>query len=144
MRAGEERPMKKTAQLMNKIKSSSRMRPEFLEDPDFTCPRFHYYLADLLRERQMSPQEYFRLQNLERSYGYQILNGRRKPSRELLIRTAILLKMELEEAQRLLKIGNREILYPRVKRDALAIYAIEKKLSFLQYQELLEEYEEGI
>ena len=120
------------------------MRPEFLEDPDFTCPRFHYYLADLLRERQMSPQEYFRLQNLERSYGYQILNGRRKPSRELLIRTAILLKMELEEAQRLLKIGNREILYPRVKRDALAIYAIEKKLSLLQYQELLEEYEEGI
>lgn len=130
--------MKSTKELIKKIKSIGRQDRDFLNDNDFKCPQIQYYLADLLREHNISYVEFIQQMNLERGYGYQILNGNRKPSREILIKTAILLQLNLEETQRLLKIGNRNILYPRMKRDAAAIFSIEKKLSLSEYLELLD------
>ena len=92
----------------------------------------------------MSNSDFIKALNFERSYGYQLLNGRRKPSREHLVQTAILLHLELEETQRLLKIGHREVLYPRVKKDAIAVFAIDKRLDLSEYQELMDAYEEEV
>lgn len=136
--------MKSTEELIDQLKKFGRKNLGFLESKDFVCPKIHYYLADILRSNGMSNREYIDQMNLERSYGYQLLNGNRKPSREILIQTAILFHFDLGETQRLLKIGKREILYPRVKKDAIAIYAIEKQLSLLEYRELEDAYEEGI
>lgn len=136
--------MKETGDLIRQIRKLGRNDMSFLEDKDFKCPEIRYYLSDILREHEMSAAEYIVTMNLERSYGYQLLNGRRRPSRDLLVRTAILFHLNLEETQRLLKIGNREVLYPRVRKDAIAIFAIEKELSLFEYQELVDEYEEGI
>lgn len=130
--------MKSTKELIKKIKSADRQDRDFLNDNDFKCPQIQYYLADLLGEHNISSVEFIQQMGLERSYGYQILNGNRKPSREILIKTAILLQLNLEETQRLLKIGNRNILYPRVKKDAATIFAIEKNLSLSEYLKLLE------
>lgn len=136
--------MKETGDLIKQIRKLGRNDRSFLEDKDFKCPEIRYYLADILREHEMSAAEYIVKMNLERSYGYQLLNGRRRPSRDLLVRTAILFHFNLEETQRLLKIGNREVLYPRVRKDAIAVFAIEKGLSLFEYQKLVDEYEEGI
>lgn len=132
--------MKPTKELINQIKNRKKGDMDFLQEQDFKCPQIQYYLADLLGEKGISRGDFIREMNLERSYGYQIINGNRRPSRELLIRAALLLGLDLEETQRLLKIGKREILYPRVRKDALAIYAIEKGLPLREYLELLEEY----
>lgn len=136
--------MKNTKELIDKIRRRQKSDISFLEDKDFECPKIQYFLADILRDHQMSKAEYIVRMNLERSYGYQMLNGLRKPAREVLIRTAVLFHFNLEETQRLLKIGNREVLYPRIKKDAIAIFAIEKGLPLSEYQELVERYEEGI
>lgn len=133
--------MKNTNELINRIKDWKKEELSFLQGKEFRSPEIQYYLADLIRRHEMSNAQYIQKMNLERSYGYQLLNGRRKPSRELLIRTAILLRLDLEQTQRLLKIGGREVLYPRVKKDAIAVYAIEKGLEMWEYQELLDAYE---
>jgi len=133
--------MKNTNELINRIKDWKKEDISFLQDKEFSCPEIQYYLADLIISHGMSNAQYIQKMNLERSYGYQLLNGRRKPSRELLIRTAILFCLDLEQTQRLLKIGDREVLYPRVKKDAIAVYAIEKGLELWEYQELLDAYE---
>ena len=49
-----------------------------------------------------------------------------------------LLGLGLEETNRLLKIGRKEILYPRIREDAAAIFAIEKRLPLSQFDELME------
>ncbi|MGN0377427.1 MAG: helix-turn-helix domain-containing protein [Suilimivivens sp.] len=136
--------MKSTGDLIDQLKNRNKKDLDFLKDKDFKCPEMRYYLADLLRTHKMTSAEYIEKMNLDRSYGYQLLNGRRKPSRELLIRTAILFELNLEETQRLLKIGNREVLYPRVRKDAIAVFVIEKGLPLSEYQELVETYEKGI
>lgn len=133
--------MKDTIEIVNKITNRDRNDTGFLNDTDLYCPQIHYYLADLLRAHEVSNSDYIKALNLERSYGYQLLNGRRKPSREHLVQTAILLHLGLEETQRLLKIGHREVLYPRVKKDAIAVFAIDKRLDLSEYQELIDAYE---
>lgn len=128
--------MKSTKELIGRIQRSDKGDLRFLGDKDFKCPQIQYYLADLLKEHDISSAEFIRQMNLERSYGYQILNGNRKPSREILIQTAILFGLDLEETQRLLKIGRRSVLYPRIREDAIAFYSIEKGLSLAEYREL--------
>lgn len=128
--------MKSTKELIGRIQKSDKSDLRFLENKDFKCPQIQYYLADLLKEHEISSAEFIRQMNLERSYGYQILNGNRKPSREILIKTAVLFGLTLEGTQRLLKIGGRSVLYPRMREDAIAIFSIEKGLSLAEYEEL--------
>lgn len=52
------------------------------------------------------------MKNMEKSYFYQILKGRRAPGLDFLIKLAFVLKLNLDETQRLLKIANRQPLYP--------------------------------
>ncbi|MBQ8787878.1 MAG: hypothetical protein IJZ61_09620 [Oscillospiraceae bacterium] len=83
-----------------------------------------------MSEKNIQRSELIRRLNLERTYGYQILNGTRVPTRIHIIKIGLILELPLDEIQRLLKIGGKEVLYARNITDARAIYAIEHKLSY--------------
>ena len=53
------------------------------------------------------------------------------------LRTALALGLSLKETQRLLAVGGCGALYPRVRRDAAVIFALNQKMSLLQAEELL-------
>lgn len=135
--------MKDTAELFHRIKACDGNDIRFIEGKEFECPKIEIYLAGLFYERNIKVKEVIRHLNLERTYGYQIFNGTRHPSRDILIRIALLLGLNLEETQRLLKIGGKNILYPRVRKDAVAIFALEKGYSPEEYELLLQEVEES-
>lgn len=128
-----------TEELMHRIKEEKTGDMSFLEKKEFDCPDITVYLCDLLAEHKKEVKEVIRQLGLERTYGYQMFNGTRKPTRNFLIRLAVLLGLTVEETNRLLKIGKKEILYPRIKEDAVVIYAIEKKLPLEELEEILEE-----
>ena len=130
--------MKNTEELIQQIKEQKINALSFLEQREYSCPSVSIYLNDLLAEHRMETKDAIRNLGLERTYGYQLFNGTRKPTRTLLIRLAILLGLGLEETNRLLKIGRKEILYPRIREDAAAIFAIEKRLPLSQFDELME------
>ena len=75
--------------------------------------------------------------DVSKSYGYQNLRGERVPGRDILLRTALSLGLSLKEAQRLLAVGGCGALYPRVRRDAAVIFALNQKMTLLQAEELL-------
>ena len=75
--------------------------------------------------------------DVSKSYGYQILRGERVPGQNILLRTALALGLSLKETQRLLAVGGCGALYPRVRRDAAVIFALNQKMSLLQAEELL-------
>ena len=81
-------------------------------------------LKDLLERKGFSAKESFQVLEIEPNYGYQVLNGIRKPPRELLLRASIVLELNLEETQDLLREYSRPVLYPRLPYDAAMIYAI--------------------
>lgn len=130
--------MKSTQQLLHQIRSRRTEDIGFLREHDYTCPPAAIYISGLLAERDMTAKDAICALGLDRSYGYQLLNGTRHPTRAMLIRLAVLLGLDLAGTDRLLQIGGRQPLYPRVREDAAVIFAIEKHMSLEQLDALLE------
>ena len=59
------------------------------------------------------------------------------PGRDILLRTALVLQLSLQETQRLLALGDCGALYPKVRRDAAVIFALNHKMTLLETEELL-------
>ena len=76
---------------------------------------------------------------IERHFGYQILNGTRNPSRDKVLQLCFGLKLNLSEAQRLLKVGGYRELYIREPRDAVIIFALKDGKSLVEANIKLEE-----
>lgn len=83
-----------------------------------------------LEKRGTRRRELIEALGVERVYGYQLLNGTRRMSREQLIRTALFLQMDLRDAQRLLRLGGAPCLYARDRWDARVLFAIAKGLPY--------------
>ena len=130
--------MKSTQELLNRIRDRETEDPSFLRDPDFSCPPAAIYMCGLLAEQGMTTKDAIQALGLDRSYGYQLFNGTRRPTRAALIRLAVLLELDLAGTNRLLQIGGRPPLYPRVREDAAVIFAIEKHLSLDQLDAIWE------
>lgn len=97
------------------------------------------YLEHLMEERGVSRKDVVYKLNLEESYGRKLFGGQRTPTRKFLIQCGILLGLSLEEMQKLLDVGGKARLYPRVRYDAAIIYGIEKKMTLEEMNSFMEE-----
>lgn len=129
--------MKSTNELMNLIKKAPR--EEFVDSLKEENMDISGMMKDILAEKQVEIKRAIDLLLLEASYGYQIFNGRRKPTRIILLRFAIIFELNLEETQQLLKMGQKQELYPRIRFDAAVIYGIEHHYSVEEVEDLLSE-----
>ena len=127
--------MKSTQELEHQIRQSRD--PSLLAEDAFSAPDLTAHLRNLLSCRDVSVQDVVVGCRLDRSYGYQLFNGTRKPTRNFLLRLALLLKLEEAETQRLLKIADRQPLYARNRRDAAVLYGLTHGLTADAMQELL-------
>jgi len=93
----------------------------FLEEnaEGMRTPQVCYLLAELCRKRGLKPVEVIRRAGLDRTYGHQLFNGTRKPSRDKLIQLAFGLGLSVEETQALMKTAQKSTLYPKIMRDAV-------------------------
>lgn len=94
------------------------------------APDIHILLNKYLVEKNVLHTDLIRALNVERSYGYQLLNGKRVPTRNQLIKIGLFLKLGYEEVQRLLKTAKKDILYARDMTDAKVIYSLERNLDY--------------
>ena len=127
--------MRTTDELRNAIRSSPD--PALLSGGAFTPPDYTFYLYGLLERRGWLVKDAIRACYLERSYGYQMFNGTRPPTRNFLLRLALALELGEEETQRLLRRAGRPELYPRSRADAAVLYGLSHRLSLEETDELL-------
>lgn len=103
-------------------------------DEAFVCQNqavpFAEYLFRQLEKRGKRRRELIEALGAERVYGYQLLNGTRRMSREQLIRTALFLQLDMPETQRLLRLGGAPCLYARDRLDARVLFAIAKGMPY--------------
>jgi hypothetical protein len=84
------------------------------------------------------PERVIKLASIERTYGHQLFNGTRKPSRDKVIQLAFGFGLDVDETQELLKIAQKSLLYPKIKRDAVILYCLNNHKSIIQTQSVLE------
>ena len=93
-------------------------------------PDIHILINKYIAEKKAAHADIIRKLNVERCYGYQLLNGKRVPTRVQLIKIALMLKLTFEETQKLLRVAGKESLYARSVTDAKIIHAIEHEFSY--------------
>ena len=128
-----------TTQLLNILKQNKNISLNDLlkEIPDLT---FTDYLESLLEQHNISKGDIIQQTALDRTYAYQIMNGTKNPSQDKVIQIALALKLNLHDTNVLLTLSKNESLYPKVKRDALIIFCIDKHYTVMQTNQLLDEY----
>jgi hypothetical protein len=70
-------------------------------------------------------------------YFYDVINGRKIPGRDKIIRLILTMQLSVDECQEALRISGRSALYPRIRRDAIILFAISNGYSIYQLSELL-------
>ena len=133
----------KTGDLMDKLTStdSTEELDRYLNEIRDKYPKdLNSYLKAIFAEKGMSTADVQKKSGIDRTYIYQIMDGTKHPGRDKIIAIAIASGMTLAECQRALEIAQEGILYAKSRRDSLMIYAINKKLSIMNLNGLLEEY----
>ena len=102
------------------------------------------YLEHIIEERGMKKKDIVRKLNLEESYARKLFGGQRIPTRKILLQCAFLLSLDLSDTQRLLDIGQKPRLYPRVRYDAAIIYGLEEKMTLEEMNEVKSFFDKGI
>ena len=102
-----------------------------------TEPACAQVLQNLLEQSGLSAPEWIAAADISKSYAYQVLRGERIPGRDILLRTALVLRLSLKEAQRLLAVGGCGALYPKIRRDAAVIFALNQHMTLLETEDLL-------
>jgi transcriptional regulator with XRE-family HTH domain len=102
------------------------------------------YLYGLIERAGLTIPQIIEKASISKSLAYQIFNGKRLPNRNLIIRMAIIMKLDLAETQRLLTIAKKGELYPRIQRDAAIIFCIQHKYSLIDTNEMLDNLGEAL
>ena len=110
-------------------------------ESEYLTESFSEYLNAWCRQHLDVPEQIIRRANLEKSYGHQLFSGKRNPSRDTVLQLAFAMKADLTQAQEMLRIARRSLLYPRIKRDAAIIYCIHNHISLVDTQIILQDLE---
>ncbi len=133
---------KNTTRLLNELKNAKSFVGFVDKNTDaFSDESISDYLQRLCFERNVELAQVIRRSGIDRTYGYQLFNGRRTPSRDKLIQLGFGFPLMFSELQMLLRMAGKSQLYPRIRRDAAIIYGLNNNYTMTQMQELLEEQE---
>lgn len=98
-------------------------------------------LSDLLEQKQLKKSVVIRASEMSEIYAYQIFSGARVPERKKLLCLTIAMGLDLDDTQTLLKCAGYSPLYVKIPFDSVVIYGICNKMSVVEINELLYEYE---
>jgi hypothetical protein len=134
--SGEKISTSTLLQRLFKTKSLDRFI-KHMDNVQHTLPLFHEYINQLCAERKIPPERILKKADIERTNGHKFFNGTRNPSRDRVIQLAFGFDMNYNETQKLLTLAQRGTLYPKVKRDAVIIFALERGLDVTAVQATL-------
>lgn len=127
-----------TEELMKMIEASPKQFEKQKLD-NLGNPKFSDYLAKLMERYRSSAQQLIVKTCLSKTFVYQILSGSRMPGRDTVLKLALALGITIDETQRLLTLGGKNILYPRIRRDAAVLCCMLQKKRLDEINQFLEE-----
>lgn len=95
------------------------------------------FFQTICKNKKISKSNLIKNADIDRTYGYQILNGTKKPSRDKILQLCISASLSLEETNKALKIGNVGELYVKIPRDSILIFCINKGLDIMKTNDML-------
>lgn len=125
----------KTSQLEKRLESEETFDEKLIKENG--CPDLCDAIAGYMNKKGVSRAELIKRLNIDRNYGYQLLNGTRNPTRNHIIQMGLLLGLDIDSFQKLLKTARKKPLYVRDMFDAKVFYAVKHKMSFEKAMEFI-------
>ena len=125
----------KTTDLEKILMSADEFNEEIIKANP--APEFYEMIDELLEERNIKRADLIMHLNFDRTYGYQILNGTRTPTKSQIVRIGLYLGVTVEQMKVLLRLCGRESLYVRNIEDAKIMYALEHAYTYEQAIEFI-------
>ena len=135
--------MKKTTdKLINEIRRAGTI-DKYLEGngDEFIDKDIARSLNRIIDSKCLKKSDVIKKTGLNEIYAYQILSGKKAPSRNKMIAFCFGMRLDVTEAQALLKRTKYPPLYRRDPRDSIIIFCIENKKNIIQCNTLL--YDHG-
>ncbi len=96
-------------------------------------------LSALLFAKGTEKSSLIRRSGLDRGYVYDILGGKKRPSRDKVLSLCFAMPLSADETQQLLKSTGYAPLYPRIERDSVILFGLQHGLTVIEVNELLYE-----
>ncbi|MBR0413906.1 MAG: hypothetical protein IJI67_02400 [Clostridia bacterium] len=134
-----EQLKKKTDELLAELKLKNLDIQEYIDQNEnsFIEISLKEFWSELLERSGKSKSNIINAADISYIYFYEIIQGKKVPKKDKIIRLILAMELELDDVQTALRYCNQSPLYPRIKRDSLLIYAIENHYSIYQTQALL-------
>lgn len=118
----------KTSQLEERLETAETFDESLILEN--TAPEFCSAIAEYIEKKGVSRADLIRRIDVERTYGYQLLNGTRRPTRNHVIQMGLALGLDLDSFQRLLKAARKKPLYVRDLFDARVFFAVKHNMDY--------------
>lgn len=130
---------KNTSELMNELTKEEISIDEYLEkNLDIirnTDIKNHWH--SLIEKSNLSSFDIINRSEFAYAYYYEVIGGKKIPSRDKVIRLILAMHLSIEDCQKTLKICGLSELYPKFRRDSIIIYAVTHNLTVYELNELL-------
>ncbi len=127
-----------TEDLWKMVSESKNICEDWEElSPHMNSLSFHELLFELAQQRGINAAQIGKKALLSRSFSYQIFSGERIPKRDVILRIAIALSLDISETQRLLRLASRGTLYPKIERDSIIIFCLKNNYDIYKTDEIL-------
>lgn len=132
---------KTTGELLELLKKSSNASSYIENATDDLIQQIPLsdYLSEIMDSKQISRSDIVHRSGLDRGYVYEILSGKKTPSRDKVLAICFAVPLSADETQQLLKSTGYPTLYARIERDSIILFALEHSLSLTDVNELLYE-----
>ncbi|HLR20701.1 MAG TPA: hypothetical protein VK087_01715 [Tissierellaceae bacterium] len=136
----ENRSTEDLSNILNNIKNKSELQ-DYIDSSKsiYKNHKLTEYILKICESKGYNKSNIIRNADINRTYGYQILNGSRAPSRDKILQICIGNKFNVDETNRTLTLGKLGILYPKSPRDSAILFALKHKLNLINTNLLLEE-----
>lgn len=125
-----------TEELLDELLSTSDLEG-YLERYEPGRRTLSEYLNQLLAEKGLERSRVVRMANLNDTFGYQIFQGTRNPSRDKVLQIAFAMALSLRETNRALTAAGVSELYCKDRRDAIIIFCLDRGCSLQKVNEEL-------
>lgn len=129
-------------QILKTIKNGQELENYIKNElPPQDSMTFHAYYNSYLEQHHLEKAKVIQVSGISRTYAYQILQGEKNPSRDKILALSLAAGMGLKNINQCLKLAGMNALYEKVRKDAIILFALNKKLNITEINELL--YEMG-
>lgn len=130
---------KSTEDLLEELQNENCKIDEYLKGngESFVYDKIKDFWETAIEKSGYSKSNIINKSDFSYCYFYDVINGRKIPGRDKIIRLILTMHLSVDECQEALRISRRSALYPRIRRDAIILFAISNGYSIYQLSELL-------